>query len=94
MRENAFQQKAIDYLESVGAYVTNNWGSPLSKKGIPDLICCWRGHYIAFELKQPGEPRSASVAQLFHINKIVRAGGHAHTVASIEEIRLVLSHFQ
>jgi penicillin-binding protein-related factor A (putative recombinase) len=93
LRENSFQNKAIEYLESVGAYVIDFWGSPYSRKGIPDLICCFRGHYIAFELKKPNETKKGLPAQLFHLNKIVRAGGAAHIVNSIEEIRYVLAYF-
>ena len=50
--ESAFQTKVIDYLHSIGAYVIKIHVSSYQLEGEPDIICCYKGRFYAFELKQ------------------------------------------
>ena len=49
--ESQFQSKVKKFLESNGFYVVNVHGGAWGGKGTADLICCYRGRFIAFELK-------------------------------------------
>lgn len=51
MRESEFQTKVIRYLRSLGAYVLNVPGGSQIPKGTPDLLVCYKGRFIALELK-------------------------------------------
>ena len=45
----------------------------MTKKGIPDLLACVNGHFVAIEVKaQNGKP---SELQVYNIKKIREAGG-------------------
>ena len=48
--------------------------------GIPDIICCYRGKFIAFEVKTPKGKTTA--LQDATIKKIIRCGGQAYVVCS------------
>ena len=51
--------------------------------GIPDLVGCVRGRFIALEVKRPG--KRATILQLTTINLINSAGGVATVVTSVDE---------
>lgn len=51
MRESAFQAKVIKFFRDNGGYVLNVAGGTQIPKGTPDLIICYKGRFIALELK-------------------------------------------
>lgn len=72
-------------------------GSPYQPVGIPDLLFCVRGRFVALEVKyqRPGESREhagsrATPQQLAQIASIRRAGGGAHVVVSAAEALRVI----
>ena len=72
-RESVFQRRLIKKLEERGAYVVNIWGNGFMKAGIPDLLVCYKGHFLGLELKtDTGKP---SELQLAHLKMIHEAGG-------------------
>ena len=83
MKESTLQRKIISLLREQGAYVFKAVGSPLQQRGTPDLLICWRGRFIALELKRPGE--KASLLQEHEMERIMLAGGKAEVVTSVEE---------
>lgn len=75
MREKAFETKIRDYLDDLGAYNVKYFGNAFSQAGVPDLLCCLRGVFIAIEVKaERGKP---SELQLHNLRKIHEAGGRA-----------------
>lgn len=76
----------INELTGRGAWVQKFHGTMWTSRGIPDLIACWRGLFLAVECKRPGERPTA--AQRFVHGRIRRAGGHvfvAHSRAELAE---------
>lgn len=61
-----------------------------NKRGVPDIICCYKGKFIAFEVKRDGKQK-ASELQLYQIQKIEGADGLAYVVSSVEEVEYILS---
>lgn len=47
-KEGRIKDKIYRYLLQKGAFVLKYWGN---LKGIPDLICCYKGCFLAIELK-------------------------------------------
>lgn len=91
MTEQDIQRKIIKYLESIGAYVVKVVAS--NKSGTPDILACYRGIFLAIEVKRPETKTNVSELQIYNIKKIKEAGGIAivswdlDTVkATIEEI--------
>ncbi len=57
--------------------------------GLPDIICCIAGRFVAFEVKTPGsKPTKLQEAM---IKKIRAAGGVAHVVHSVDDAVAVIS---
>ncbi len=87
--EKQFENKVKRFLCSVGVYpagtpkskmpvkcqgwFTKIWGGGFQKSGIPDLICCVNGIFIAPELK--ASDGSASDLQKLNVSVINESGG-------------------
>lgn len=95
MKEQDIQRKIIKYLESVGAYVVKVVAS--NKSGTPDILACYRGIFLAVEVKRPETKTNVSELQEYNIKKIKEAGGVAivswdldAVKATIKDINLML----
>ena len=84
--ESKIQSKILKELKAAGIYAHKNITT--NKKGIPDIIVCYRGKYIALEVKRPGG--KPTELQLWNINEIRRAGGIAEIVYSWEDVVNIL----
>jgi Holliday junction resolvase len=73
MSESQIQKKMIDLLEAKGAYVVKVISA--NKKGVPDILCCYKGKFIAIEVKRPKTKDNVSNLQKYNLQKIVKAGG-------------------
>ena len=73
--EQAIQSDILKYLKSVGAYTIKV--SAATKAGIPDIICCYKGRFIAIEVKRPEAKTNVSPLQVANISMIVNAQGRA-----------------
>ena len=66
-------------------------GGPYGANGIPDIICCYKGHFFGFEVKTAkGKPTKLQEAV---IRKINTAGGTALIVRSVEDVKAILAVF-
>ncbi len=64
------------FLEQQGAWFVKYWGGGrYTKRGIPDIIVCLKGHFVAVETKAPDG--KATELQLHTLKKIDKAGGFA-----------------
>ena len=87
-KETRFKDKVIKYLTERGAYVIKIHGGSLQKSGEPDIIACYKGWFLGFELKtDEGRPTKL---QQYKVKQIQRAGGYAMVTSSLEEIKEVL----
>ena len=74
--EKNFENKVKKYLQKIGAFYFKYWGGGIyTVNGIPDLICCYKGKFIALEIKS--KTGVASEIQEFQMNKIRSSGGVA-----------------
>jgi len=64
-------------------------GSPYQERGIPDIIGCLRGRFIAFEIKRPDEYRPPTAYQQLQLDSIQASGGSATVVTSWEEVQKI-----
>ena len=60
-----------------------------SGRGVPDIICCMDGEFVAIEIKKQGDKLRRS--QLWQADMIHRSGGEVHTVRSREDLENIIS---
>lgn len=61
-----------------------------NKRGIPDIICCYKGRFIAFEVKQSVKSKIPHL-QFYQANKIIKCGGLVYVVTSLNEVLQILN---
>jgi hypothetical protein len=54
--------------------------------GIPDLICCWNGKFLAIETKAPGKRNNTTPNQDARIKEIQEAKGWALVVDDVKQL--------
>ena len=76
VQEKNFETRVKAFLRREGCYFIKYWGGGnFTKAGIPDLLICCNGYFVAVELK--GESGKPSELQLYNLRKIHDAGGFA-----------------
>lgn len=75
-KEKLFENKVKAHLKEHGAWFLKYWaGSQFTKSGVPDILACVNGHFVAIETKaEDGKPTEL---QLYTIAEIRKAGGFA-----------------
>lgn len=73
--ESKVKKKVTDQLKALGAYYFYPMGYGYGKAGVPDIICCYRGLFFAFECKAGNN--KPTVLQQQNIEKIIDNGGVA-----------------
>lgn len=87
--ESGFQKEVIDYLDNEGAYVLKTHVSSFQKQGEPDITCCYKGRYLAFELKRDKNSKTSKL-QEYKMKLIRKAGGLAIRVDNLNQVKEVL----
>lgn len=89
MKESEIIDKIKEYLKTVeDCFFWKEHGGMYAQTGIPDLIVCLKGKFIALEVKT--ETGKATVLQEITIRKIRKAGGTAQVVRSVEEVKAII----
>ncbi|MFI3162919.1 MAG: VRR-NUC domain-containing protein [Bacillota bacterium] len=92
MKESDLVKKIKAYLATVeDCFYWKEHGGQYGTAGIPDIIVCYKGRFIAFEVKVG--TNKPTVLQAITIKKILKAGGYALVVRSIEEVREIIEAF-
>jgi len=71
-----------------GLFYWKEHGGIHGRSGIPDIIICYKGKFVALECKAMG--RRPSLLQQVTINKIERAGGIAACVWSLDDVKKII----
>lgn len=85
MLESKVQKDIQRLLDKRGAYVVKVISG--NRRGIPDLIVCYKGQFLGFEVKTPATWNKASPLQLKNIEMIRKARGMAHVVWEVEQVK-------
>lgn len=89
MKEQDYQRKIIKYLETRGAYVVKVITA--SKKGVPDVLACYKGQFIGIEVKTPLTRSNVSKLQQYNLNTIVGlANGWACVAVEVDDVKSLL----
>lgn len=73
--EKAFEIQVKQFLIDRGCWVLKTWSNGIQREGVPDLLVCCNGYFLAVELKaEKGRP---SALQIWNIAQIRASGGIA-----------------
>jgi hypothetical protein len=87
--ESKVTKAIMAYLKGRGVWCFKVAGGPMQQRGVPDIICCVDGAFVALEVKRPGLGRLTDL-QALTIERIRDAGGVAEVVTSVDEAAAVL----
>lgn len=89
--EKTFENKVKKWLKEEGIYFIKIWGGGFQRAGIPDILCCINGKFVALELKS--ETGKLSELQKYNLEKIQKSGGIGLCVrpSDFEDVKLVLN---
>lgn len=89
MKEKTITNQILKHLKSCPeCFAFKEHGGLYGTSGIPDIICCYRGKFVAFEVKT--EQGRLSKLQEVMIERIRQAGGVAAKVTSLAEVKDIL----
>lgn len=84
--EKDIQSKILKHLKTIGAYSIKTILT--NRTGVPDIIFCLDGRFIAFEIKDA--KNRLTELQKYNLEQIKKAGGRAFEIRSLEEAKTVL----
>jgi len=89
--EKDIVNKIMRYLKTVpGCFAWKEHGGMYGTAGIPDIICCLNGRFVAFEVKTPSG--KLTKLQESTIQKIKAAKGEAFKVTSVGEAKEIVKN--
>ncbi|GHV27016.1 hypothetical protein FACS18948_3690 [Clostridia bacterium] len=89
MKESMIVTAILKYLRNIkGCFCWKEHGGIHGTAGIPDIIACVRGRFVAFEVKTPSN--DLTDLQRVTIRKINEAGGIAAKVTSVYEVKRII----
>jgi hypothetical protein len=89
MLEKNIVTAIMRYLKTVPfCFCWKQHGGQFGTAGLPDVICCISGRFVAFEVKTP--TGKLSKLQEITITKIQEAKGQAFKVTSVGEVRNII----
>lgn len=77
-KEKLFENKIKKWLQDHNCYHVKFFANAYTKKGVPDILACVNGYWVAIEVKAP--EGVVSELQLHNIRKIRESGGLAYIV--------------
>lgn len=73
--EKRFETKIKEFLDAEGAYYVKYFANRNTKSGIPDILACVNGYFVAIEVK--AQTGTVKGLQEHHLTEIRIAGGFA-----------------
>ena len=88
--ESQIQAKILKFLRSFGPACWVIKAAVCNERGVPDILCCYKGRFVGFEVKT--NKGRISGPQRVQNERIRRACGRAVVVRSVANVRVVLEH--
>lgn len=77
-------------LRADGGFWIKLHGSPMQTSGLPDIVGCYKGYFVGFEVKRPGFENTTTSRQEWILGKIKENGGISAVVTDANEALRVL----
>ena len=89
--ESKTQRQIIEYLDTIpNLYFFKVLTANM--RGVPDIIACYKGRFIGMEDKSSSN--KATAIQCWNSGEIMRAGGKAAVVRSVDDVKRILKEIQ
>lgn len=85
MSEQDIQRKIIKWLEENECYVVKVISA--SRVGIPDILACVDGHFVAIEVKKPETKTNVSALQKYNLDKVALSGGYSLVAWNLDMVK-------
>ena len=93
MLEKDITNQIIKYLKTIPVcFAWKQHGGMYGVAGLPDIICCINGRFVAFEVKTPSG--KLTKLQETMIQKIKAAKGEAYKVTSLEDVKHIIKNLE
>jgi hypothetical protein len=86
--ERVILKEIRTYLENLGCYVVRQQQGLGQRRGVPDLLACCRGRFLALEVKRVGGKLSPH--QVAELEAADEAGAIADVVYSVDDVERLL----
>ena len=86
--EASIVRSIVNHLRQRGYWYIKTWGAGFGRGGVPDIIVCADGRFVALEVKN--EAGRVSKLQEFEAAAIRKSGGAVEVVRSLDEAIAVL----
>ena len=91
MLEKDIVSQIMRYLKTVpDCFFWKQHGGQYGTAGIPDLICCINGLFVAFEVKTPSG--KLTTLQRITLQRINDAKGKAYKVTTLQEVKEIITN--
>jgi len=85
--EGKVKNKIKDYLKGLGAWYYMPVSNGMGRVGCPDILVCYQGLFLAFEVKAPGKRGNTTPNQDREIEWINKSKGLAIVVDDVEQVK-------
>ena len=85
MSEKQLENRMKKYLSNKNIYHFKVHGNGFMRSGIPDLICCINGRFVAIEIKRPDGKGKVSKLQEIEMDRIKKSDGIAVVMDNYNE---------
>ena len=91
--EGKVKKKIKEYLVTTGAWYYMPVSNGMGRVGCPDILVCYKGYFLAFEVKSPGKIANTTANQDREIAGINNAKGVAIVVDSVEQVMEIIDDY-
>ena len=93
MAEKEITAAILRYLKTVPyCFCWKQHGGQFGTAGLPDVICCINGRFVAFEVKTPSG--RLTKLQETMLTRIKAAKGEAFKVTSVEDVKTIIKSLE
>lgn len=85
MTEQQIQKKILDYLDSIDCYAIKVINA--NKSGVPDILACYEGKFLAIEVKRPESINTVTKLQEHNLSMVISKGGYSTVATSVADVK-------
>lgn len=85
MTEQQIQKKILDYLDAIGCYTVKVINA--NKSGVPDILACYDGKFLAIEVKRPESINTVTKLQEYNLSQVSSKGGYSTVATSVADVK-------
>lgn len=90
MRESDLSKKMAAVIRDRGGWAIKTHGDTRQRRGLPDVVACYRSIFLGLEVKLPGKERNLTQLQDHTLQSIKEAGGVGRLVTTTDQVHKLL----